>query len=71
VTYYGDFAGDEYQNQTAKEKRDLLWGKVLKNTESAYFSDYEIAELFAESMHPSFDTYRDDLVGMVPLPLSF
>jgi len=62
--FYGKFGGDEWQNKTAKDKQSILWNNVIANTQSAVFSDLNIVELLAESMNPSFDSYRDDFIGM-------
>jgi len=64
ITYHGRFAGDAWQNKTAVEKQQSLWNRVLENSQSDEFSAGKLAELFLESMEPSFDTFRDDLTGM-------
>jgi len=62
--FHGKFAGDDWQNRTAKEKQDILWNNIIANNQSAEFSVLNLVKLFAENMNPSFDDYRDDFIGM-------
>jgi len=64
VKYFGRFGGQEYQNQSAEEKRNILWNQVLQDPNGAQFSTWKLVELLAEPMSPSFDSYRDDFTGM-------
>ena len=53
------FGGPEYQSLPAKEKHSLLWSNVLADLTPGE-REHSI-KILMESMHPSFDSTRDDL----------
>jgi len=65
-----DYHGDEWQEKSAEEKLDALWGEVTKDTTPANFpSSIELGVLFLESMGTSFDTAADDFPYQGPFDL--
>jgi len=55
---------EHYQNKTAKEKQDILYNQVIADKTSGEFSTEKQAQLFVESMNPSFDAPQDTFEGL-------
>ena len=57
------YSDAEYLSKTADEKLSLLWDAITKDTTPGTFpSAVELAEIFVESMMPSFESPGDEMV---------
>jgi hypothetical protein len=60
--YIDEFAGTNYQYDSAKSKSDKIWSKVKENqTPYGWYTKVQLGGFFFESMSPSFDYVSDQI----------